>query len=623
MKRDVLKSKIKAVCGSEFVFYMFAVLSVFVKFCFAELEISSCLTRKAASVAASFGFFAASFALLSLLPRKSRKYFVIVWDFALTALVITDLLFIRYYSDLFSFINLGLSTQVGEVSDSVFALFGISDLLYFADFPLLLWLAFHTEFKKISTRRAVVALLLIAAGFFAVWYRYESYNRRVPGVLKATWDKPAVCSGAGLVVYHVNDAKNTLRDCCFKGKIPDEEVEKLEKWFEKRAAGNVSGIYFGQARGANLIIVQAESLQNFVINRKINGQEITPNLNRFIKEAYYFNRIYNQTAAGNSADAEFLANTGFYPAQSGVAHIRFARNDFEAMPKTLADNGYDTLALHGDRPGFWNRQAVYPRLGFKRFVSRNEFEQDEIIGLGLSDRSFFRQTADILSKNSQPFYAFLVTLTSHYPYDWKELPQQTKLDTGSFKDTLLGNYLLSIHYFDACFGEFIATLRKNGLLEKSVIAVYGDHTAIPRWDRADLSRFLNRDLEQAAAWCSEQTVPLIIRAPRKTLRGKGYQAGGLLDVPKTLTTLLGVDFKYTLGRNLFDGSVQEPVVFKSEAYVYGNSYVEPSKKEAHTLTGGKKLDYSKFDEITARAKQQHEYSNTMLEYNLLKKIKKK
>ena len=621
MKRDVLKSKIKAVSRSEFVFCTVAALSVFVKFWFAELEISSCLTRKTASVAASFGFFAASFALLFLLSRKLRKYFVILWDFSLTALAITDILFIRYYSDLFSFINLGLSTQVGEVADSVFALFSLSDLLYFVDFPLLLLLARSAEFNKLTAKRAVLTLLIAAAGFSCVWYRFESYNKEVPGVLKTMWDKPAVCSNTGAVVYHLNDAKNTLSDTCFKGKISDEETAKIKRWFEKRVSNSGSEVYFGAAKGANLIIIQVESLQNFVVGRKINGKEITPNLNRFIKESYYFDHIYNQTAAGNSADAEFLANTGFYPAQSGVAYIRYARNDFEAMPKMLADNGYETLAMHGDRPGFWNRQAIYPRLGFSRFVSKNEFQQDEIIGLGLSDRSFFRQSAEILSKTKQPFYAFLITLTSHYPYGWKEMHGQTKLDAGEFKGQLLGDYLVSMKYFDSCFGEFIAALKKNGLLEKSVVAVYGDHTAIPRWDKAALSRLLKRSLESASAWCSEQTVPLVIRAPGAKLRGRGYQSGGLLDVSKTVMTLLGADYKYTLGRNLFDGSREEPVIFKTGAYVYGRNFVEPSLKEAHNLDSGKKLDYARFDKITEWAKEQHDCGNTLLEHNLLERIK--
>jgi len=607
---------------SEIFFFGLAILSVCLKFYFLEFEVSGAITRVPMSLVATVGFALSTFALLALLPKNSRKYAVIIWDFLLTALVITDLLFIRYYSDLFAFVNLGLSTQVGAVSDSVFALFNITDLLYFTDFIALIWLIlpknkYSTQFLEFTARRVVVILLLIILGVSSIYLRFESY--KVAGVLKAMWDKPAICNNIGAVCYHLADARNTIRDILLKERISKEEKEKIVSWLEAYNAKGSKEINFGLLKGANLIVIQVESLQNFVVNRRINGQEITPNLNRFIKKSYYFDHIYNQTAAGNSADAEFLANAGFYPAQSGVAYIRFANKHFEAMPKMLAQAGYETLALHGDRPGFWNRQAIYPKLGFNKFVSKNELDASNIIGLGISDESFFKQSSAILKETKQPFYAFLITLTSHYPYDWQEMLSATKLNTGQYKDTLLGNYLVSMKYFDTQFGKFIKTLERDGLLENSVVVVYGDHTAIPRWDMANLQKLLKKDLKSSTNWCREQTVPLIIHTPKGKLHGRSYRTGGLIDLPKTLTVLLGVDMKYTLGCNLFDESKQQPVIFKNESYILGRNFVEPSIKEAHNLDTGKKMNFADFEKSTQEAAKIHNMSNTILEQNLLKK----
>jgi len=614
--------KVTGIIKSEIFFFAAAILAVCIKFYFLEYEVSGTVARMATSTVATFGFVLSTFTLLALLPKRSRKYAVIVWDFLLTALVITDLLFIRYYSDLFAFVNLGLSTQVGAVSDSVFALFHVTDLFYFADFVLLIWLIlpenrYGTQFAKYSLRRAVALLIVIALGAFAVYFRFASYN--VPGVLKAMWDKPAICNNIGAVCYHLADARNTVRDILLKERISAEEKEKIVSWLETHNKSSNEEINYGLLKGANLIIIQVESLQNFVVNRRINGEEITPNLNRFIKKSYYFDHIYNQTAAGNSADAEFLANTGFYPAQSGVAYIRFSNKSFEAMPKLLAEAGYETLALHGDRPGFWNRQAIYPKLGFNKFISKNELDASEIIGIGISDESFLKQSASILKETKQPFYAFLITLTSHYPYDWPEMLSAAKLNTGQYKDTLLGNYLVSMKYFDTQFGKFIKTLERDGLLENSLIVVYGDHTAIPRWDMANLQKLLKKDLKSSTNWCREQTVPLIIYTPKGKLRGRSYRTGGLIDLSKTLTVLLGVDMKYTLGCNLFDGSRQQPVIFKNESYIVGRNFVEPSIKEAHNLDTGKKLNFADFKKSTEQAAKIHNMSNTILEQNLLKK----
>ena len=66
-----------------------------------------------------------------LLPRRVRFACALVLDFAFSALIVTDLLHLRFYSDLFTFHNFGLSGQVGDVSDSVVALLSPRDALYF------------------------------------------------------------------------------------------------------------------------------------------------------------------------------------------------------------------------------------------------------------------------------------------------------------------------------------------------------------------------------------------------------------------------------------------------------------------------------------------------------------
>ena len=108
-------------------------------------------------------------------------------------------------------------------------------------------------------------------------------------------------------------------------------------------------------------MIQAESLQSFAVGLRVNGREVTPNLNRFAREASFSSGLYVQTGLGNSADAEFLANAGLYPARSGVAYIRFADRSYDALPRVLRGHGYAALAMHGDRAGFWNRAHMYPR----------------------------------------------------------------------------------------------------------------------------------------------------------------------------------------------------------------------------------------------------------------------
>ena len=429
---------------------------IFLKFLGLECEVWGRLPRAPLAYALSASLCAAFAAALSLLPRRVRFACALVLDFAFSALIVTDLLHLRFYSDLFTFHNFGLSGQVGDVSDSVFALLSPRDALYFCDIPLFFVyyllaarLRAAPVFGALSPKRAAAscAALALSLGVFAVML--YGYDRRMPNALAAMWDRPAVCCNVGAMAYHAADARNVLRESFGREKLSDDEIAAAAEEFAAFRA-KLAPPYpaaFGAARGKNLIMIQAESLQSFAVGLRVNGREVTPNLNRFAREASFAGDLYVQTGLGNSADAEFLANAGLYPARSGVAYVRFADRSYDALPRLLRAHGYAALAMHGDRAGFWNRAHMYPALGFERFVSKKDYEVDEVFGLGLSDGSFFRQSLAMLEAQERPFYAFLVTLSSHYPFGFPELLKAAAFDQGDEAEgAILRSYLAAIHY---------------------------------------------------------------------------------------------------------------------------------------------------------------------------------
>lgn len=615
----------------ELIFFAIIMLSVLMKFYFVEFYVRPVITRNMLAVASSVGITMLLFVPVNLMWNRLRPYLAFMADFLLSALAVTDLLYMRYYSDLFSFGNIGLTAQVGEISDSVFALFHPSDIIYFIDIPILFFYIFITRkssdkpfFKRLNVRRAGISVILILIGALTLYRCFDSYEKKMPGALRSMWDRPAICGNVGAMTYHVADALNIVRDRFMKRSLPQEEINEIRDWLDARSRAEMQNDkMFGMYRGKNLIIIQVESLQQFVIGLKINGEEVTPNINRFVRESVYFSRAYNQTGTGNSSDAEFLVNAALYPSAAGVVYTRFAGNRYEALPKLLAENGYSTLALHGDRPGFWNRQHMYPSLGFQKFISKKDFIVDEKIGLGLSDRSFFRQAVNILDKEPEPFYAFLVTLTSHYPYDFEPIFTQTKFNTGKFKGMLIGNYLTSIHYFDTQFGTFIEELRKKGLLNTSLVIVYGDHPAIPIWDRTNIEKLLGRDLSSDWAWREVQKIPLIIRMPG-TDGGRAFRDDktpvGLIDVSETVSGLLGFRFVPGLGYDLFVPRAKEPVIFRNSSYITGNAFVEPSKGTATDIRSGKQLKYEDFKDMTDEVVRRLGFSDKILGYDLIPKL---
>lgn len=612
----------------ELIFFALWAFVIFLKFFGLECEVWGRLPRAPLAYALSASLCAAFAVALSLLPRRARFACAIVLDFAFSALIVTDLLHLRFYSDLFTFHNFGLSGQVGDVSDSVFALLSPRDALYFCDIPLFFVyyllaarLRAAPVFGALSPKSAAAscAALVLSLGVFAVML--YGYDRRMPNALAAMWDRPAVCCNVGAMAYHAADARNVLRESFVRKKLSEDEIAAAAEEFAAFRA-KLAPPYpaaFGAARGKNLIMIQAESLQSFAVGLRVNGREVTPNLNRFAREASFAGDLYVQTGLGNSADAEFLANAGLYPARSGVAYVRFADRNYDALPRLLRAHGYAALAMHGDRAGFWNRAHMYPALGFERFVSKKDYEVDEVFGLGLSDGSFFRQSLAMLEAQERPFYAFLVTLSSHYPFGFPELLKAAAFDQGDEAEgAILRSYLAAIHYFDREFGNFIDGLKSSGLYGESVIILYGDHAAIPKWDAASLAKLLGKDLDDERSWRAVNTVPLMVRVPgAATLPHVAGRALGQIDIPATAASLLGVEFSSGFGRNIFAPEpASAPVIFRSGDYVSGGTLVEPAKRAAVDLADGRGRDYLPFAGLSSECARELALSDKILEYGL-------
>lgn len=320
------------------------------------------------------------------------------------------------------------------------------------------------------------------------------------------------------------------------------------------------GPLFGVAKGRNLIVIQIESLQNMVINKTYNGQEITPNLNEIIKgDTVYFDHYYQQIGSGNTSDAEFATNNSIYGSLSSYTYKLFADNYFRGLPKLLKEQGYETAVYHAheDR-SFWNREQAYQSLGFDTYyggiggTENGQFDMTEWMGWGLTDTEFFKQSMPYLKEMKQPFYSFIITLSNHHPYLMLDQYQFIDLlpeDEG----TIFGNYLNSAAYTDYAIGQLIQQLKEEGIYDNSVIAFYGDHLGLPKSDEEifkSVSRFLGKEYD----FDTMMNIPLIITVPGadREMNQTVSISGGQLDFLPTIAYLMGFDSLDTvyLGHNL-------------------------------------------------------------------------
>lgn len=340
-----------------------------------------------------------------------------------------------------------------------------------------------------------------------------------------------------------------------------------------------NGPLFGVAKGRNLVVVQMESFQNFLIGLKYNGQEITPVLNSLVKDhSIYFDHYYQQVGTGNTSDAEFATNNSIMGSIQSYTYKLYAGNYFRGLPVLLKQKGYETAVLHAhENREFWNRENMYPSEGFDHYyggligTKDGNFKMTEWMGWGLTDSEFYPQAVDYIKDLQKPFYSFIISLSNHHPYEM--------LDKYKFIDllpedegTLVGNYLNSAAYTDYALGKLIADLKKEGLYNNTVFAFYGDHMGLPKSDETDkiMTRILGHDYD----WDDRMNIPLIIHIPDsdKSVTQVCHNAGGQIDFLPTIAYLMGFDKLDTiyLGHNLLN--YKEGLIAEHAYMIYGSYF---------------------------------------------------
>jgi len=488
-----------------------------------------------------------------LLKGRLRFWYLFCFDLILSLLMVGDLM---YYRGFGSFLSPYLFSQTSNLENllaSVVSMLRPIDALFFSDFIILLPAAKKiASFFQAAKRRVLVFSLLFVLSISTIYYQHYQLDIKELGedyLFNVAWVANQTMTNLSPAGYHLYDLYNYQKDSQ-PHILKPAELEDIRHWLAAKAENLPDNAYKGILKGKNLVVIQVESLENFVINQKIAGQEITPNLNRLLGNSLYFPNIYEQVYNGNSSDADLMTNTSVYPVRSGSTFFRFPRNTYNSLPRLMAKKGYATLGIHPDKGSYWNWMPALNSMGFDKTFDATHFDQNDKIGLGISDYSYLSQVAAILVGEKEPFYSFMVTLTSHSPFDLPEEYWELTL-TDCLNDSKLGGYFQSIRYTDRAIGHFLAKLEQSQLLDNTVFVIYGDHAGVHKYYNDEI-----QELEPSEEWWLDDSprIPLIIYS--KALKGEKIDViGGQIDVMPTIAYLFDLDESYkttAFGRNLLN-----------------------------------------------------------------------
>jgi phosphoglycerol transferase MdoB-like AlkP superfamily enzyme len=483
---------------------------------------------------------------LPFLGRVWRYVVALSLDVLLTLLTLADLVHFRFFNEVLSIPDLGRAAQLPIGFPAAVAALHARDSVLFADIAVAIAGAYlyvragraSGPQRRAPWRASALALgggiLLAAPVLRAIAIdREELYDY--------AYSRQFIVRGIGLLPYHLYDAYIQLA-FAVRGRVTTSVADRaraIEYLRAFRAADGKPSPLAGIARGKNLIIVMAESLQAFPIGLSIDGQPVAPTLTQLATESLHFVNFFDQTHLGTTSDGEFTSLQSLHPLTAGAVATRYPTNDFHALPAVLAEHGYATLSAVGEPGNEWNMLQMHPKLGFKQSHFKPSFQWDFEFGMGIPDAVLLPQAAARLRTQPQPFMAFFLSLSNHAPYELP--PELRQLRVGPLDGTILGQYLQSVHYFDHALGLLLDELRASGLLETSVLAVYGDHHGFLD-DPAALAELLGIDAgDQRLRWRTQKRLPFLIRLPHGQMAERYEGAGGHLDIAPTLLSLLDID----------------------------------------------------------------------------------
>ncbi len=594
-----------------------------------------------------------------LLKPKNRPTYYIGFTIFFTAICMINSIYYTFYTSFASLSMIGLIQYVGEVGDAVVEnVIQLKDVIYlFAPITIIVIsrrLTRKKYFKIVeikSVRKKKMFTTLSMAGILAIFFFISMKPLDVSRLVKQ-WNKEYIVMRFGIYIYQGNDIISSLQPKINSMFGHDTALKEAKEYYDQREEEK-NNQYTNIFKGKNVIVIHGESMMTNAMELKFNDREVTPNLNKLASSGMFFSNFYSQVSVGTSSDTELTYTTSLMPTKSGTAFVSYYDRTYISIPKLLDEKGYYTFSMHANNGSFWNRKVMHESLGYEKLYDKKEYNvtKENTIGLGLSDKEFFAQSVPMIKEideKNKNWYGLLIMLSNHTPFSdvehYGEFPVDIKekvtkdgkeevISHPYMEGTKLGNYFKSVHYADEALGEFITRLDEAGLLEDTVVIIYGDHDA--RLSRKDYDLLYNYNTETDSILDEKdpnyheydqyqyelgRKVPFIIWT--KDMKGTKYNKKytntmGMYDVLPTLGNMFDFDNKYALGHDIFNIKGNNIVCFPNGNWVNNKVYYNSQKSEYYPLTN-EAISQEEIDRNSEYTNKLLDVSNDVIVYDLLK-----
>lgn len=553
---------------------------------------------------ASFSFFEtyatkiiATLALAGVYALTRCRWAQIVVMALLDVLLVANLMYFRTY---YSAIPASSYLEAGNLADFKAS---VTDSLRWADIvlPLITIVTAVMAFRYKTTKRQPLTAVLKwwaapLAGFALLLTGVNLCKGGFHKSLRSVRQSAYLCSADapifsvfGCIWYDITDAAEPI--------TPEKQAE-IERWLasqpKHQPADSVT------EKRSNLLIVFAESLESWVLEKKVDGKEITPCLNRLLKEksTLYAPNVLTQVKGGRSIDAQLMICSGLLPLMSGTYSSLYYDNTFYTLQKAMRGLKHSrSYLLTIDKVSTWNQGAVARSFGTDTIISYHDFKMTEAFGTHkrIGDASFFQQCREKIErgevwKPGESVYMQFVTYSGHAPF---KLPDH--LRTITFPASIpekAADYMTTAHYTDKAIGDFVAYLKTLPQYKETIVVIVGDHEGLASYRQELVGNPACRGLVS-----DKQLTPFIVLNSPVGMRYDNFM--GQIDIYPTLLNLMQLDAYRWHG--------------------LGQSILDP-RKQGVAVGSVMNVEGTGSDKEVERLKEAHTVSDYMLRYDWLKRL---
>lgn len=553
---------------------------------------------------ASFSFFEtyatkiiATLALAGVYALTRCRWAQIVVMALLDVLLVANLMYFRTY---YSAIPASSYLEAGNLADFKAS---VTDSLRWADIvmPLITIATAVMAFRYKTTKRQPLTAVLKwwaapLAGFALLLTGVNLCKGGFHKSLRSVRQSAYLCSADapifsvfGCIWYDITDAVEPI--------TPEKQAE-IERWLasqpKHQPADSVT------EKRSNLLIVFAKSLESWVLEKKVDGKEITPCLNRLLKEksTLYAPNVLTQVKGGRSIDAQLMICSGLLPLMSGTYSSLYYDNTFYTLQKAMRGLKHSrSYLLTIDKVSTWNQGAVARSFGTDTIISYHDFKMTEAFGTHkrIGDASFFQQCREKIErgevwKPGESVYMQFVTYSGHAPF---KLPDH--LRTITFPASIpekAADYMTTAHYTDKAIGDFVAYLKTLPQYKETIVVIVGDHEGLASYRQELVDNPACRGLVS-----DKQLTPFIVLNSPVGMRYDKFM--GQIDIYPTLLNLMQLDAYRWHG--------------------LGQSILDP-RKQGVAVGSVMNVEGTGSDKEVERLKEAHTVSDYMLRYDWLKRL---